>query len=57
MKNTKKKKMRKTQKLPSNYNEVLLQLEIELEKGNLDQDLIRKLLYSYSVNKNIKINS
>ena len=51
MKNKKKTIMKKTQKLPDNYNEILLQLEIDLEKGNINQDLIRKLLYSYSVNK------
>jgi len=45
---------KKTQKLPETYSEVLMQHEILFEKGILDVDLIRKLLYLYSVIKKHK---
>lgn len=35
--------------LPSDFQEVLITKEIELETGNLDITLIRELLYLYSV--------
>lgn len=41
---------KKSQRLPNNYSDVLMQHEIELEKGIVNVDLIRKLLYLYSVN-------
>ena len=40
---------RKTQKLPTSYSEVLMLHEIEFQKGTINVDLIRKLLYLYSV--------
>jgi hypothetical protein len=35
--------------LPSDFHEVLLKHEIQLNLGNITIDLIRKLLYLYSV--------
>ncbi len=40
---------RKTQSLPTTYPDVLMHHEIDFEKGVLNVDLIRKLLYLYSV--------
>jgi len=46
----KKKIKQKKNYLPFDFHEVLLKHEIELNLGNLKIDLIRKLLYLYSVN-------
>lgn len=37
--------------LPSDFHEVLLKHEIQLNLGSITIDLIRKLLYLYSVKK------
>lgn len=45
----KKKITQKKFSLPGDYHEVLLKYEIQLNIGNITIDLIRKLLYLYSV--------
>jgi len=40
---------RKTQKLPTAYSEVLMHHEVKYGKGTINEDLIKKLLYLYSV--------
>ena len=39
----------KKKNLPHNFQEVLIIHEIKFEKGEIDLDLIRKLIYIYSV--------
>ena len=41
--------LKKGPKLPTNYSEILMLHEMELEKGIINVDLIRKILYLYSV--------
>lgn len=43
---------KKNQKLPATYPEVLMNHEIDFQKGIINVDLIRKLLYLYSVKLN-----
>lgn len=42
--------LKKGPRLPRNYPDVLVQHEIDLDNGNINVDLIRKILYLYSVN-------
>ena len=44
-----KKKITEKKTLPLNFHEVLFNYEIQLDKGNVTLDLIRKLLYLFSV--------
>jgi len=46
----KKKLKQKKKNLPSDFHEILLKHEIQMNLGNITVDLIRKLLYLYSVN-------